>query len=100
MDGVVAEGLATAFERDAGGSRPPWGQYTAEAKEWVAELVKLPVSAPYEQWMFRHPDGRRWIGYRAGTYIADRAIAASGFSAADLVNVATSEVMRMAGIGQ
>ena len=27
MDGVVSEGLATAFERDAGGRLPPWGQY-------------------------------------------------------------------------
>jgi hypothetical protein len=63
MDGVVSEGLATAFERDAGGRLPPW---------------------------FQHPDGRRRIGYRAGTYIADQAIAASGSSAADLVLAPTA----------
>jgi uncharacterized protein YjaZ len=90
MDGVVSEGLATAFERDAGGRLPPWGQYPQEASAWVAELLQLPLTAPYERWMFQHPDGRRRIGYRAGTYIADQAIAASGSSAADLVLVPTA----------
>lgn len=98
MDGVVSEGLATAFERDAGGGLPPWGQYPQEASAWVAELLQLPLTAPYEQWMVQHPDGRRWIGYRAGTYIADQAIAASGSSAADLVLVPTAEIVRMAGV--
>jgi hypothetical protein len=98
MDGVVSEGLATAFERDAGGRIPPWGQYAQEASAWVAELLRLPLTASYEQWMFQHPDGRRWIGYRAGTYIADRAIGASGSSAAELVLVETAEILRMAGL--
>jgi hypothetical protein len=98
MDGVVSEGLATAFERDAGGRLPPWGQYPQEASAWVAELLQLPLNARYDQWMFQHPDGRRWIGYRAGTYIADRAIAASGCSAADLVLVPTAEILQMAGV--
>src|SRR5207249_1562042 len=98
MDGVVSEGLATAFERDFGGRRPPWGEYPEDVRQWVSELLDLPSSAPYHQWMFQHPDGRRWIGYRAGTYIADRAIAASGRSAAELVLVATDEILRNAGV--
>lgn len=47
--------------------------------------------------MYRHPDGRQWIGYRAGTHIADRAIKASGLSAAQLVNVPTAEILKLAG---
>ena len=66
----------------------------------MAELLELPPSAPYSHWMFRHPDGRRWIGYRAGTYIADQAILASGRSAADFFNTATEEILRMSGIAQ
>jgi hypothetical protein len=58
MDYVVSEGLATAFERDAGGRLPPWGVYPSDASAWVAELLRLPVTAPYDQWMFQHPDGR------------------------------------------
>jgi hypothetical protein len=99
MDGVVGEGLATAFERDFGGRQPPWGDPPDDVAAWVAELMALPVSAPYHPWMHRHPDGRQWIGYRAGTHIADRAIAASGRSAAELVRAPTAEVLALAGIG-
>jgi uncharacterized protein YjaZ len=98
IDGVVAEGLATAFERDFGGCRPLWGEYPAEVDAWIRELLELPSTAPYWHWMFQHPDGRRWIGYRAGTYIADRAIAASSRSAAELVQTPTGEILSLAGI--
>ncbi|HEU4991794.1 MAG TPA: DUF2268 domain-containing putative Zn-dependent protease [Luteimonas sp.] len=99
MDGVVSEGLATAFERDAGGRNPPWGDPPRDAAAWVAELIALHATAPYHHWMYRHPDGRQWIGYRAGTYIADRAIAASGRSAAQLVRTPATEVLALAGFG-
>jgi uncharacterized protein YjaZ len=98
MDAVVSEGLATAFERDFGRRRPPWGDPPDDVDAWIAELMTLPVSAPYHHWMFRHPDGRQWIGYRAGTHIADRAIAASGRSAAELAHVPAAEVLALAGI--
>ncbi|MFL1467386.1 DUF2268 domain-containing putative Zn-dependent protease [Marinobacter sp. HN1S83] len=98
MEGVVSEGLATVFERDFGGRETPWGKYPEDIEEWIAELLELPVSAPYNQWMFQHPDGRSWIGYRAGTYIADQAILASGLSAADLALVPSDEILRMSGI--
>lgn len=98
MEGVVSEGLATVFERDAGGRESPWGQYPDNVEEWISELLELPMTAPYNQWMFQHPDGRRWIGYRAGTYIAEQAILASGRSAADLARVPSDEILKMAGI--
>lgn len=98
MEGVVSEGLATVFERDFGGRETPWGEYPEDVEEWVAELLELPISAPYNQWMFQHPDGRRWIGYRAGTYIADQAVLASGVSAADLALTPTDEVLKMSGV--
>jgi hypothetical protein len=98
MDAVVSEGLATAFERDFAGRRPPWGEYPEDVHQWVVEFLELPVSAPYLHWMFQHPDGRRWIGYRAGTYIADQAMAASGLSASELVLTPTGEILRKAGI--
>lgn len=98
MDGVVSEGLATVFERDIGGRKTPWGDYPEDVERWVVELLELPVYAPYNHWMFDHPDGRRWIGYRAGTYIADQAILASGLSAVELVLVPTDEVLRMSGV--
>lgn len=98
MHGVVSEGLATAFERDAAGSSPPWGEYPPEVRGWVDELLALPSDVNYVEWMFLHPDGRRWIGYRAGTFIADQAIKTSGSTAAELVNTSTEEILRLVGI--
>lgn len=101
MDAVIAEGLATAFARDAGGARVPWAEYSPdEAVRWVTELMMLPSEeawAQYSQWMNVHPDGRRWIAYRAGTYLIDKAIKASGRSAAELASLPTAELLRLAG---
>lgn len=91
-------GLATAFERDAGGARPLWGEYQNNVREWVEELLTLPVDAPYQQWMFSHPDGRRWIGYRTGTFIADQATLKSGLSSAELVRTPTEEILKLSGV--
>ncbi len=98
MDAVVSEGLATAFERDVTGRQPPWGEYSADVTTWIGELLRVPHNASYRSWMFRHPDGRRWIGYRAGVYIADQAQKKAGLSAVELVNASTYEVLRLAGI--
>jgi hypothetical protein len=55
----------------------------------------LPEDAPRRQWLFRHPDGRRWIGLRAGTLLADEATRKTGKSAAALAQVPTDEFLRM-----
>jgi hypothetical protein len=96
MDHVVSLGMATAFERDAGGKAYLWGQYPANVTAWVRELIALPATDDLNRWMFRHPDGRRWVGIRAGTYLVDRAMSASGKSAAQLVSVPSAEIIRLA----
>jgi hypothetical protein len=99
MDAVVSEGMATAFERDFTHTDPLWGDYPAEVDDWVEELLELPLSAyaQYRQWMFQHPDGRRYVGYRAGTYIVDQAMEKSGLTSAELVDVPTDEILSLAG---
>jgi len=99
MDAVISEGLATAFERDAAGRKAPWSEYPPEVTSWVEELLRVPAAASYRSWMFQHPDGRRWIGYRAGVYIVDQARQKTGLSAAQLVRASTYEVLGLAGIG-
>jgi hypothetical protein len=96
-DHMVREGLATAFERDYGGATPPWGRYPADVAVWAQEVAALPDDAPRATWMFEHPDGRRWIGMRVGTYWVDRAMKASGKTSAELVRAPTDDVVRMAG---
>lgn len=98
IDGVVCEGLASAFERDAAGYAAPWCEYPDNASAWVDELLALSAGADYRHWMFHHPDGRQWIGYKAGVYIADRAAERSGLDAAQLVSVAAERIIELAGI--
>ena len=97
MDQVIDEGLATAFERDFGDAPPPpWGTYPPEVASWVKELSALPPDASRTIWMSRHPDGRRWAGYKAGTYVVDRAMRATGKSAPELLSASTDEILEMA----
>jgi hypothetical protein len=97
MDHVVTEGLATAFERDFAGVSRPWSEYPRDVSTWVNELLKQPADANRADWLFQHPDGRRWIGMRAGTYLADRAMKATGKTSAELVSTPTGEIIAAAG---
>jgi uncharacterized protein YjaZ len=99
MDAVISEGLATAFQRDFAQSDPLWGDYPDEILEWAEQLLELPLSAyeSYAKWMIQHPDGRRWIGYRAGTYLVDRAMEQSGQTSAELVDTPTDSILGLAG---
>jgi hypothetical protein len=94
-DHVIREGLATAFERDFGGASPPWGRYPPVVSLWAKEVLALPDDAPRDQWLFRHPDGRRWIGLRVGTYLVDRAMKSSGKTSAELVRAPTDALLTM-----
>lgn len=98
LDHVVTEGLATAFERDFGKVDPPWGQAPPDPMVWTREVLSQPETAALDSWMIRHPDGRRWIGMRVGTFLADRAARASGRSSAALVFAPTSDVLRLANV--
>lgn len=93
LDRAISEGLATAFERSSGGAATPWGDYTGEVADWTEEFLRLPADAPKSVWMSKHPDGRRWIGYKVGTYLADRAVAASGLSLAQLAGLPTAQIV-------
>jgi hypothetical protein len=99
LDAAVAEGLATAFERDQTGVPVPWGEYPENVSEWVTELMAVPATEDPRRWMFRHPDGRRWIAYKVGTYLVDRAVSASGKTPAELVVTSTRELVDLARSG-
>jgi hypothetical protein len=92
----VREGLATAFERSFAGVAPPWGAYGPEVSTWATEILAQPGDTPRAPWLFEHPDGRRWIGMRVGTYWADRAAKAMGKTSAELVHVPAETVVQAA----
>lgn len=96
VEHAITEGMATAFERDFAASAPPWGLYPGNTAEWASELLAQPGSVSQKDWMFNHPDGRRWIGYKVGTYWVDQVKAKTGKSAADLVATPASEILTLA----
>jgi hypothetical protein len=100
LDAAIAEGMASVFARDVAGAHATWATPPDDVAAWFEELRALPRAElmRYNQWMFDHPDGRRWIGYRTGTWIVDRAIARSGGSAVTLVRTPPDEVLRLAGL--
>jgi uncharacterized protein YjaZ len=93
---AVNEGLATAFERDFGGAPTPWGAYPAEVAVWTTELLAQGHGASVREWMYEHPDGRRWIGFKVGTYLADRAVRESGLSLTQLAGEPTERIIALA----
>ncbi len=96
---AVFEGLASVFEGEAGGPRLPYQEYDELViADWATELFAQPVDDTWPQWKFEHPDGRRNIAYRVGTWIADRAVRSTGRSAADLVWEPPDDVVALAGI--
>jgi uncharacterized protein YjaZ len=98
IDHVVSEGLATAFERDFGKVDPPWGKPPPEVMEWTREILRQTEPADQAAWLIRHPDGRRWVGMRVGTFLVDRATRSSGRSSAALVFASTTEIVSLAEI--
>lgn len=92
MDQVIAEGMATAFERDFGKWTAPWSEYPPEAASWVDELLAL-SEEQRSQWMSKHPDRR--VRYKAGTYIIDQVMKKTGKTSADLVTTPTNEIVEL-----
>lgn len=95
---AIMEGLATVFERDYASSKPLWGNYNSEdARLWLQEVIDT-TDLDHYQYMFKHPDGRRWVGYKVGTYIIDRATKASDKSILELTALTGDEILTLAGI--
>lgn len=99
IDRVINEGLATAFASHY--SQEPvlwWGEYTeSEVEKWVPEVLELPDDASIGRWLYFHPDGRRYIGYKVGMYLVNKASQNSGKSIVDLAEATSKEIIKFAG---
>lgn len=97
MNYVVTEGLATAFERDTAKYEPLYGEYEDDdtMQLWLAEL-KAGDWDKKEELFFDNPDGRRWIGYKTGTWLVDRALQKSGKSIVELTSMPCNQVVQLA----
>lgn len=99
IDNAIYEGAATVFEREYGGTEYGYGQYLDEVtmKQWVKEVKALPKGYDWKKWKFYDPDtDRKWIMYRAGTFIVDQALAKSGHDILDLRSMAPAQIFSLA----
>ncbi|WP_190808802.1 DUF2268 domain-containing putative Zn-dependent protease [Flagellimonas sp. S3867] len=95
---MVNEGLAVAFTEIYTGNINEVNSYPIEADSWVKEILALPLDADYSHWvMGEHPDGRTYIGYRTGNFLARQAMKKSGKSILELSNLMPNEIIKLAG---
>lgn len=95
---IINEGLAVVFAEDYTGIRHEANAYSDEAEQWVEEILRLPKDANYNHWVSgKHPDGRTYIGYRAGNYVIRKAMQKSGKSILELSNLSPVEIYELAG---
>jgi uncharacterized protein YjaZ len=95
LDRVIGEGLASAFEREFGEASTPWAAYSPGVAGWTDEFLAL-ADDDREEWTAHGPDGRRWFGYKVGTYLADQAVKKSGQSLMQLATTPTRDILRWA----
>ncbi len=95
---MVNEGLAVAFTEIYTGSINKANAYTDEADNWAKEILALPLDASYSNWVVgEHPDGRTYIGYRTGNFLARKAMTMSGKNILELSELMPDEIIKLAG---
>jgi Predicted Zn-dependent protease (DUF2268) len=96
LNSSILEGLATVFEREYGKTNPPYGKYPDNVAEWIQEIIDKNDMFAWVNYSFDHPDGRRWISYKVGTYIVDEAIKNSGKTVIELTQMECSDILKLA----
>lgn len=99
INSIVTEGLATVFERDHAMYQPLYGQYEDDTimHNWYKEISAGDWDNRGEL-MFEHPDGRKWVGYKTGTWLIDRAVKLSGKAVIELTPLPADEIISLAQI--
>jgi len=99
LDMCLLEGLAVVFERDYSGASPLWGLYDKKViKDWVEEIRALPDGIVNDEYLYLHSDGRKWIGYKVGTYIVDEAMKKSGKTVIELTQMECKSILKIVGL--
>ena len=102
-DGVL-EGVAVVFERDFGGTSPLWASYEEEEvmQKWLNEIKSLeldPNSEQYFDYKFGEVGAAKWMLYKLGTWIADKALERNTqLTIIDLSTKTSKEIIQLANI--
>ena len=94
LEYMVSEGTATAFERDYDGSKPLWASYEEDSimRTWLEEIKALPPERD-PNYLFDHPDGRRWIIYKTGTWVVDNVLKSNQVTLGELTTMPAQQVI-------
>ena len=96
---MINEGLGMVFERENSGVvRTQFAYSKQEVKKWINEVQSIGDGINWEHYMVQHPDGRRRIGYKIGTYIVDEAIKYSGKTVIELTKIKNAEILKISRI--
>lgn len=92
---AIEEGLSVKFEQDFSGEKVPWGQFEDDKtmQKWFDEIGKLPIDSKNYEYLFDHPDGRRWIIYKTGTWIIQKILDDDKLKFNDLVKMPYQEIL-------
>lgn len=92
---VVNEGLASVFAETFTDTSFERFDYPADVRDWLEEILALPLDANYNTWMNEHPDGRIALGYRVGRYVVHEAMRRSGSSVLELTELSPDQILRL-----
>jgi len=101
VDAGIHEGLATVFAGQYANGISPWGKYEDDEtmNKWLEELRQADKNGEHwKDWGFDRADGRKWVGYKTGTWIVDKAIQNSGKSVIDLTSILSKDITELASL--
>lgn len=99
IEAAVFEGCATVFARDYANKTPGWAEYEDEQTmlAWCQEIEQVPSGQDYRNLRFFDPaTGRKWVVYRTGVFIVDRALQATGLDIIALRLKNVDEIVKLA----
>jgi len=102
-ESAVYEGCATVFAREYAGKSPGWAEYGDEQTmlSWCDELRQIPRGQDYRNLRFFDPDtGRRWVVYRTGVFIVDRALRTNKLDITELRQKSVDQILKLAQLAQ
>jgi hypothetical protein len=78
---LIYEGIATSFQQNpqhTAGVQMPFGRYydmtDGTLRGALEEILALPPGIDQGEYLYKHPDGRKWIVYKTGTWVVDRLV--------------------------
>ncbi len=100
LEEAIYEGAATLFEKEHAESEAPYSEYDPSlVEEQLANVKLLNEDYDLKKWkIYDKESGQRWILYKVGTFIVERAIKNSGKSIIELNSLNAQEILKLSSL--